>query len=561
MNTRRWHCWLLAVAMFATACGSNDALHGRIRASSSDFALARGTDSVTREQLGLLRLMFDDLGGLRIANDRGSALPWKVLVAGIAIDRSSTRQSPVSMDQVKAAFTEFGFLFADSVDNAPPPMHSPRRVANHPIGFVTGMAEYRLPRLRLEIGNVTCAACHVGVVYDSLGHPTGGAWAGSANTSIDVGALSKAAYHGLKLTGGRPDLLLATIDTLFPDIDPVERRTIEKYIVPAIDRRVKELAAGVDAPIPFNTGGAGQENAIASMRFQLGLIPTDSFYGATGYASIPDVSNRHMRNVLLYDAGYVIPGHRRDARMTPDSMTDEHLLGLARIASVFTVSVMGVRIEEAPRNVGALDDIMHFIRAYQPPAFPGRIDRALADSGETVYASRCAGCHGTMSHDGDRPRLLSLPNRLVPVSVIGTDPRRAAEADSSIAAALRAGYSRLARIDSTGVYVAPPLTGIWSSAPYLHNGSVPTLWHLMHPDQRPVRFYVGGHALNLDRVGIAGDVDDDGTMRYPHDYRPWSTPTLYDTSEPGRGNRGHESMFAGMTEPQKRALLEYLKRL
>jgi len=224
--------------------------------------------------------------------------------------------------------------------------------------------------------------------------------------------------------------------------------------------------------------------------------------------------------------------------MTLDSMTDEHLLGLARIASVFTVSVMGVRIQEAPRNVGALDDIMHFVREYQPPPFPGRIDRVLADSGANVYSARCAGCHGTLSHDGNRPRLVSLPNRLIPVSDIGTDPRRAAEADSSIAAALRAGYSQLARIDSTGAYVPPPLTGIWASAPYLHNGSVPTLWHLMHPDQRPARFYVGGHALDLNRVGIAGDVDDDGTMRYPSDYRPWSNPTLYDTSEPGRGNRG-----------------------
>ena len=166
-----------------------------------------------------------------------------------------------------------------------------------------------------------------------------------------------------------------------------------------------------------------------------------------------------------------------------------------------------------------------------------------------------------MSRNDDRPRLVSLPNRLVPVSVIGTDPRRAAEADSSIAAAVRAGYSRFATIDSTGAYVAPPLTGIWATAPYLHNGSVPTLWHLMHPDQRPSRFYVGGHALDLARVGIAGDVDDDGTMRYPSDYRPWSAPMLYDTTEPGRSNRGHEAMFAEMSEPLKHALLEYLKRL
>jgi hypothetical protein len=560
MISHRWRHCVLGIVLFSVACGgANDALHGRIRASSSDLALARGTEPVTREQMGMLRLMFDDLGGLRIANDRGSALPWKVMVAALAIDRSARHGTAISTNEVRAGFTEFGFLFSDSVANAPM-MHSPARVEGHPIGFVTGTADHRFPPLRLEIANITCGACHVGVGYDSVGHPTRVAWAGLANTSIDVGGFSNAVYRGLKLTCGRPDVLLAAIDTLFPDIDGAERHTIEKFVLPAIDRRVKEIAAGVDAPIPFNTGGAGQENAIASMRFQLGLIPPDSVWPATGYASIPELSNRHMRNVFLYDGGYVIPGHRRDARLTADSVTDDHLLGLARIASVFTVSVMGVRIEEAPRNVGALDDIMHFVRSYRTPDFPGRVDRALADSGEVVYGARCEGCHGTMSH-GERPRLLSLPNRLVPVSVIGTDPRRAAEADSSIAAALRAGYSKLARIDSTGAYVAPPLSGIWASAPYLHNGSVPTLWHLMHPDQRPVRFYVGGHALDLNRVGIAGDVDDDGTMRYPHDYRPWSTPTLYDTAEPGRSNRGHETMFAGMSEPQKRVLLEYLKRL
>ena len=547
---------LVAIALGCVGCGANDALHGRIRASSSDLAVARGSDSVTREQLGMLRLMFDDLGGLRMD---ASALPWKVMVAAMAIDRSSATHTPVSMNEVRAAFTEFGFLFPDSVANAP--MHSPSRIDGHPVGIVTGFANYRLPRLRLEIANISCGACHVGVTYDSLGRPTRVAWAGMPNTSIDIDAWSKSAYRGLKLARGRPELLLATIDTLFPDIDRTERQTIKKFVLPVLDRRIAEMIAGIDAPIPYTSGGPGQGNPIASMRFHLGLIPADSFSHATGFSSIPDLSNRHLRNLLLYDGGYVIPGHRRDARFIPDSATDAHLLDLARIASVFSVSVMGVPIRDAPRNIGALDDVMHFIRGYRPPLFPGHIDRALADSGETIYASRCASCHGTMSRDHDRPRLVSLPNRLVPVSVIGTDPRRAAEADSSIAAAVRAGYSQFASIDSTGAYVAPPLSGIWATAPYLHNGSVPTLWHLTHPDQRPSRFYVGGHALDLDRVGIAGDVDDDGTMRYPGDYRPWSTPMLYDTSEPGRSNRGHESMFAGMGEEQKRALLEYLKRL
>jgi hypothetical protein len=83
----------------------------------------------------------------------------------------------------------------------------------------------------------------------------------------------------------------------------------------------------------------------------------------------------------------------------------------------------------------------------------------------------------------------------------------------------------------------------------------------MHPDQRPNRFLVGGHRLDLIRVGIDGVVDDRGAMVYPANYVPWCTPSLYDTTLPGLSNSGHESEFRLMTEAEKRALLEYLKLL
>ncbi|MBM4184984.1 MAG: hypothetical protein FJ207_12345 [Gemmatimonadetes bacterium] len=70
---------------------------------------------------------------------------------------------------------------------------------------------------------------------------------------------------------------------------------------------------------------------------------------------------------------------------------------------------------------------------------------------------------------------------------------------------------------------------------------------------------VGGHALDYERVGIAGEAGHDGTYRYPHGYAHWSRPFLYDTTEPGRSNRGHE--FNTLSENDKRALLEYLKLL
>jgi hypothetical protein len=113
----------------------------------------------------------------------------------------------------------------------------------------------------------------------------------------------------------------------------------------------------------------------------------------------------------------------------------------------------------------------------------------------------------------------------------------------------------------TGGYVAPILSGIWATAPYLHNGSVPTLRALLTPDERPARFLSGGHALDYGAMGIALERAPDGTYRYPAAYVPWSKPQLYDTGLPGKSNRGHEPQVLGLSDAERRALLEYLKTL
>ncbi|MFP6762192.1 MAG: hypothetical protein VB858_01200, partial [Planctomycetaceae bacterium] len=60
-------------------------------------------------------------------------------------------------------------------------------------------------------------------------------------------------------------------------------------------------------------------------------------------------------------------------------------------------------------------------------------------------------------------------------------------------------------ISATGgpVYPARPLAGVWSTAPFLHNGSVPTIYHLLLPaDQRPRTFYVGSREFDPEKLGF-----------------------------------------------------------
>ncbi|MEO1994712.1 MAG: cytochrome c, partial [Planctomycetaceae bacterium] len=99
--------------------------------------------------------------------------------------------------------------------------------------------------------------------------------------------------------------------------------------------------------------------------------------------------------------------------------------------------------------------------------------------------------------------------------------------------------------------------GIWASAPYLHNGSVPTLWHLLHPQQRPVIWRRNADPVDTDRVGLRIDT-------YQNIPKSVSNPAerrrFFDTRQPGKTNGGH--LFPNtLTSAERRAVLEYLKTL
>ncbi len=99
-------------------------------------------------------------------------------------------------------------------------------------------------------------------------------------------------------------------------------------------------------------------------------------------------------------------------------------------------------------------------------------------------------------------------------------------------------------------YVAKPLVGVWLLGPYLHNGSVPTLRDLLSPpEQRPRVFYRGYDVVDTENIGFIST----GPLAATRGFR-------IDTVQRGNGNAGHE-YGTGLSEPDKRALLEYLKTL
>jgi hypothetical protein len=139
------------------------------------------------------------------------------------------------------------------------------------------------------------------------------------------------------------------------------------------------------------------------------------------------------------------------------------------------------------------------------------------------------------------------------VSEVGTDPRRAevwTAAANTAYGAYAARHEWASTFRTTGGYVAVPLEGLWLRAPYLHNGSVPTLVDLLEPgSRRPMRFWRGYDVFDPVNVGFIAD----GPAAQ-------ASGTLFETHRPGNGNGGHEYGVT-LAPDAKRALIEYLKTL
>lgn len=102
-------------------------------------------------------------------------------------------------------------------------------------------------------------------------------------------------------------------------------------------------------------------------------------------------------------------------------------------------------------------------------------------------------------------------------------------------------------------YKARPLNGIWATAPYLHNGSVPTLWELLKkPADRVQSFLVGSRTFDPVEVGFK--------YRQP-DYKTNEPQFRFDTRLPGNRNTGHAYPKGGLTDQEIAALVEYMKTL
>ncbi len=209
-------------------------------------------------------------------------------------------------------------------------------------------------------------------------------------------------------------------------------------------------------------------------------------------------------------------------------------------------------------------DIRQFILHLEPPRYPFPIDQERARQGEAVFRKTCSRCHGTYGKDW------TYPNKIVPIDTIGTDRTRVD--GLSVEAGRHYNRTWFAH-ERTGWlvddfparpaagYQAPPLDGIWATAPYFHNGSVPTVYHVLNSRTRPAvytrSFRTGSADYDPVRLGWRIREFDPGAIP---GLSPFERRKVYDTRQPGRGNGGH-TFGDHLTEDERMAVIEYLKTL
>ncbi|HSS65512.1 MAG TPA: hypothetical protein VLS27_13840 [Gammaproteobacteria bacterium] len=211
-------------------------------------------------------------------------------------------------------------------------------------------------------------------------------------------------------------------------------------------------------------------------------------------------------------------------------------------------------VEEAKRIDSYFPDVQAFIYSLEPPDYPFEIDDRLSEKGKAVYEQSCSGCHGTYGPDP------SYPNLIVALEEVGTDPELALSAtreeDRFIEWFNKSFYGRRARAAPAPGYYAPPLDGIWATAPYLHNGSVPTIESLLDSSRRPEKWARSFDSTDYDEKALGWRYTEPTVE--PQD--PEERRRIYDTSRHGYSNRGH-SYGDGLTPDERKAVLEYLKTL
>lgn len=427
---------------------------------------------------------------------------------------------------------------------------------------------------------LTCAACHSGqvTINDQPIRIDGG------QSLINYAQFENDLLAALKATVSQPEKWQRFIVRLQKNQKNLNANSVKEKIATRI-RELETRYAMNATQIPYGYGrldAFGQIfNAVAVEALH---IPENT--------RAPDAPTSFP---VLWDASHldVVQWNASAPNMEPGPLAQNATTALAVYG---TVDVLGhgqtypssIQI----KNLGYIQRKFYKLTAPQwPQDLAGKLDKKLMEQGENIYQQQCLQCHSLVNAKDPKRQLSAV---LVPASEVGTD---ALMVNNFTEGTVKTGelqgkhfalwfgqkfQAQATRLDvvmhvtagalihhpwdslcsvikefahhktshanpAINYYKARPINGIWASAPYLHNGSVPTVYDLLLPAaQRPTQFFVGNR--ELDRVKLGNQTLET------------ESASLFDTSLKGNSNVGHE-YGTQLNEADRIALLEYIKSL
>jgi hypothetical protein len=209
-------------------------------------------------------------------------------------------------------------------------------------------------------------------------------------------------------------------------------------------------------------------------------------------------------------------------------------------------AAIGAGASEDSLDLASMKRVEDWILDLKPPSFPAeRIDQKRAAAGHLLFEKHCAECHALT---GKRI------GQTEPIEEIRTDPERVNSFTKELSEKMNTLGTgkpwKFSHFRKTNGYASMPLDGVWLRAPYLHNGSVPTLRDLLKPsEERPAVFWRGYDVYDYEAAGFVSS----GPEAEQSGFR-------FDTSARGNGRQGHE-YGTRLTPAEKLDLIEHLKTL
>jgi mono/diheme cytochrome c family protein len=424
-------------------------------------------------------------------------------------------------------YTAFGFIAEEG-----------RRL---PIGFSERRA------LVVDLTGINCAACHVTTVRERAEAPPR-VYLGAPAATVDLVGFFRFLFDCAADQRFTPEDIMPGIEAR-RRLGWLERRVLRDAVVEMrmglLGQRDRLHPIFASGPGATEDPGPGRVDTFNPYKLNVYHFPQDALTAdeLVGEADFPSLWNQRSREGLhLHWDGNNTVVHERN------------------LSAAF-----GAEATPAGVDLEGIARVERWIWDLAPPPYPFAIDRALAAEGARTYREQCYGCHADRDFgEGSTARRETGVGQVEPLQRIATDPYRLWSFTHALAVhqgtLLGNGREdqRLAHFRVTGGYANVPLDGIWLRAPYLHNGSVPTLRDLLLPArERPAAFYRGYDVYDPEAVGFVSTVAREGSRRF----------SLFRTRDdrsgeplPGNSNEGHE-YGTDLAEAQKRALLEYLKTL